>query len=80
MDHRTIAIEFEQLADAIDRESPCRNWVVLDLVTAPAPLKTWYVVSWPGHVRLCRYNGDATFQGPMTEKEARTEADIVYGD
>ena len=39
---------------------------------------TWWTVSWPQHVGTPRYNGDAMYSGPMTEAEARADADEVH--
>ena len=40
----------------------------------------WYVVKWPDHVICPRYNGDATYSGPMSKSDARSESDWIYFD
>ena len=40
----------------------------------------WFVVSWPSHVLSPKYNSDADYGAPVTEADARADADAVYGE
>ncbi len=39
----------------------------------------WWVVSWPEHVTIARYNSDANYARQGSEAEAVAIADAVYG-
>jgi hypothetical protein len=40
---------------------------------------TWWLVSWPEHIRNPRYDSNASYY-PTTEADAREQADEVYGE